>query len=51
MVHLLPTDGGHHPADDRRLQVPADELAATPNDPVELELTAFDERGDMDQVS
>ena len=44
-------DGRHHAADDQRVQVPGRQLpSATPNDPVELELTTFDERGDMDKV-
>ena len=46
-----PDHGRHHAADDRRLQVPdRASRPRPPHDPVEIELTAYDERGDMDYV-
>ena len=50
MTHLLPTTADTTPPTIDGFKYPANLSIATPRDPVELELTAFDERGDMDNV-
>ena len=43
-------DGGHHRADRRRGCGPAAGATVTPGDPVEIEVEAVDERGDIKEV-
>ena len=50
MTHLLPTTADTTPPTINGFKYPANNYVATTNDPVDLELTAFDERGDMDKV-
>ena len=50
MQHLLPTGADTTPPTVVGFKYPTNLSTATPRDPVELELTAFDERGDMDRV-
>ena len=50
MQHLLPTGADTTPPTIVGYKYPTNLSTATPRDPVELELTAFDERGDMDRV-
>ena len=50
LAYLLPTTADTTAPTIVGYKYPADNYEATPNDPVELELTAFDERGDMDRV-
>ncbi len=50
MQHLLPTTADTKAPTINGFKYPANNYVATPNDPVDLELTAFDERGDMDKV-
>jgi len=50
MLHLLPTTADTTPPTINGFKYPTQNAVATPNDPVDLELTAFDERGDMDKV-
>ena len=50
MLHLLPTTPDTTAPTIVGFKYPANNAVATPFDPVDLELTAFDERGDMDKV-
>lgn len=50
MAHLLPATADATPPTVVGFKYPAQNAVATPNDPLDLELTAFDERGDMDKV-
>ena len=50
MAHLLPTGADTTPPTVVGFKYPANLSDATPRDPVEIELTTFDERGDMDYV-
>ena len=48
--HLLPTTADTTPPTIVGFKYPANFSNATPRDPVEIELTTYDERGDMDYV-
>ena len=50
MAYLLPATADTTAPTIVGYKYPADGYQATPADPVEIELTAFDERGDMKQV-
>jgi len=50
MSYLLPTTADTTPPTIVGFKYPANNSTATPRDPVELELTTYDERGDMDRV-
>ena len=50
MSYLLPATADTTAPTVVGFKYPADNSTATPADPVELEVTAFDERGDMKQV-
>ena len=50
MAHLLPASNDTTAPTIVGFKYPTNLSTATPRDPVELELTAFDERGDMDYV-
>ena len=50
MSYLLPTTADTTPPTIVGFKYPANLSTATANDPVEIELTAYDERGDMDYV-
>ncbi len=50
LSYLLPATADTTPPTVAGFKYPANNAVATPNDPVELEVTAFDERGDMKQV-
>src|SRR5262249_40562876 len=51
MSYLLPTTPDTTPPTIVGFKYPEDNYQATPADPVELEVTAFDERGDMSKVN
>ena len=51
LAYLLPTTPDTTPPTIVGFKYPVDNYQATPADPVELEVTAFDERGDMKQVN
>ena len=50
MSYLLPTTADTTPPTIVGFKYPPNLSNATPRDPVEIELTAYDERGDMDYV-
>ena len=50
MSYLLPTTADTTPPTIVGFKYPTAAPTATPQDPVEIELTAYDERGDMDYV-
>ena len=50
LSYLLPATADTTPPTVAGFKYPANNAVATPNDPVEVEVTAFDERGDMEQV-
>ena len=50
MAHLLPEGPDTTPPTIVGFKYPSNLADATPRDPVEIELTAYDERGDMDYV-